>query len=317
MTRLDPIGAETVERLLARDPADVERVLPIDNFQRELTDHHILPVLPQLEEEFLAIRETVDAKIRQRLEEARANGKSDVAPDKYPKGFCLQISVEAVAEFEARNVNDPSPGYQAVTAFRRAGGHVTKVWGVLRNEYFQNALQFGSIYFDVSNDTVDVTKPKVEYMPMAESGFKNIESYAEFADVAERYWNCRIYPNLHFPRLAPLLPILKLSPDGVLSLDSCVYFMQRLNVDSGFRASETFLTSNDWTDKRLPDEWLERIRNYKTTHLSAEARTPRDGVESSEAARLCAEYRVSTTYTSRPFLTRVFHSAATVSIESR
>lgn len=317
MTALDATGAETVERLLARDPADVERVLPIDDRQRELTERYIAPNLQRLEEEFLAIRETVDANIRRRLEDGRASGGRVAAPDAYPKGFCLPITVEAVSEFEARSANGSSAAFAAVSAFRRAGGHVTKVWGVLRNQYFQNALQLGSIYFDVANDTVDVTKPKVEYMPMAESGFKNIDSYAGFADVTERYWKCEIYPNLHFPRLAPLLPLLKRSQEGDLSLESPIYYMQRMNVDSGFRASETFVTGSAWSDKRLPDEWLDRIQRYKADNLSARVRTPRAGVEPADVARLCAEYRASPAYTSRPFLTRVLQSAATLSLPAR
>ncbi len=315
MTALDPTGAETLERLLARDPNDLERVLPIDDRQRELTERYIVPVLPRLEEEFLDIRETVDAKIRGRLQEARASGKPS-SPDRYPKGFCLPITVEAAAEFDARSANGGSAGSAAVSAFRRAGGHVTKIWGVLRNQYFQNALQLGSIYFDVANDTVDVTKPKVEYMPLAESGFKNIDSYAEFADVAERYWECEIYPNLHFPRLAPLLPLLLLSQDGVLALGSPIYFMQRMNVDSGFRSSESFVTSSTWSAKRLPEGWLDRIQRYKADVLSAQVRTPRAGVEPEAVRDLCAQYRADRIYTSRPFLSRVFQSAATLAIRA-
>ena len=52
---LDAIGGDTLERLLARDPKDVERILPVDDAQRDLTEQHIVPVLPQLEAEFLAM----------------------------------------------------------------------------------------------------------------------------------------------------------------------------------------------------------------------------------------------------------------------
>ena len=317
MTVPGHLGTETVERLLARDPADLERVLPIDDRQRQLTERYIAPVLPQLEQEFLAIRETVDERIRRRLAEAKASGRIPPGgpdPEVYPKGFCLPITVQAAAEFEARGAADPSPAYQAVTAFRREGGHVTKVWGILRDMYFQNALQLGSMYFDVANDTVDATKPKVEHMPFAESGFRNIESYAGFADVAERYWQCTIVPNLHFPRLAPLLPMLLVSDDGRLTLHSAIYYMQRLNADSSFHAAEQFITDSPWADKRLPDEWLDRIARYKAEHLSPAVRTPRDGVAPTEVVRLCAEYRASAVYTSRPFLTRVMHSATAISI---
>ena len=314
MSTLNPAEIATLERLLARQPADRERVLPIDALQCELTEKYIVPNLPQLEAEFLEIRQTVDAKMRRRMEQATADAPLQ-AGSNYPKGFCLPITVLAAAEFEARGSSKPSTAAKAVAAFRRAGGHVTKVWGVLRNQYFQNALQFGSIYFDVANDTVDVNKPKVEYMPMAESGFKNIESYEEFADVAERYWKCRMFPNLHFPRLAPLLPMLKLSASGVLSLESSIYYMQRMNVDSGFQAGEQFVTASRWRERRLPGEWLDHVQDYKREHLSSEVGTAREGVAAEDIVRLCREYRASAVYTSRPFLTRVLASARNIKIE--
>ena len=147
------------------------------------------------------------------------------------------------------------------------------------------------MYFDCANDTVVVTKPKVEYLPMAESGFKNIESWEEFADVAERYWHCRIYPNLHFPMLAPLLPVISVSDEGVLSLQNISYYMQRLNLESEFRASETFITRGPWSSRQLPAEWLDRIARYKGEHLSRDVTTPREGVDASTVSRMCARYR--------------------------
>ncbi len=314
MTLLDRETDGVLERLLARDPADSERVLTIDETQRRLTEKYIFPVLPQLEEEFLAIRQTVDANIRRRIVEDQEVDKQ-ISLDKYPKGYCLPITVQAVAEFEVQSASAPTEATQAVAAFRRAGGHVTKIWGVLRNQYFQNAIQFGSIYFDVANDTVDVNKPKVEYMPIEESGFKNIDSYAEYADVGQRYWECEMYPNLYFPRLAPLLPVLQLSRDGKLTLESRAYFMQQMNVDSGFRAAETFLTESDWSNRRLPHAWQKRVADYKAQHLSDHAKTPPEGIEPKAVVRLCAEYRASSVYISRPFLTRVFQSAASIAIQ--
>ena len=45
-----------LDRLLARGPRDFERVMPIDARQQKLTERFIVPALPQLEAEFLAIR---------------------------------------------------------------------------------------------------------------------------------------------------------------------------------------------------------------------------------------------------------------------
>ena len=87
-------------------------------------------------------------------------------------------------------------------------------------------------------------------------------------------------------------------------------------MDSGFRASETFVTSGEWSGKRLPDEWLDRIGCHKAARLSDQVGTPRAGVEPSDVARLCAEYRAGRAYTTRQFLTRVFRSAATLAIRA-
>jgi hypothetical protein len=111
--------------------------------------------------------------------------------------------------------------------------------------------------------------------------------------------------------------MLKLTKDGTLCLESPIYYMQRMNLDSNFEAGETFLTGSPWSGKRLPEEWLERIGHYKAECLSARVRTPRAGVEPADVARLCAAYRGDKTYTSRPFLTRILQSAATLSISIR
>lgn len=310
-----PGSADTLERLLARDPRDVERILPIDAAQERLTEAHIVPALPELEREFLAIRAVVDSRFQELRD---APGKEWPIPAQalagYPKGFCLQITQAAAAEFERRTRDAPSAATEAVAAFRRAGGHVTKVWGVLRNQYFQNALQLGSLYFDVANDTVVTTKPKVEYMAMAESGFRNIDSYEEFAEVGERYWECTMYPNRHFPRLAPLFPILKVSKEGLLTLESPAYYMQRLNLDSGFRAAEAFVTASPWAGRALPPEQAAHVQAYKAERLAADARTPDAGVPAAEIAKLCAAYRGSPAYTSREFLSRVLANAARIAI---
>ena len=46
--------SQTVDRLLARDPYDIGRIQLIDERQQELTRRYIVPILPQLEAEFLA-----------------------------------------------------------------------------------------------------------------------------------------------------------------------------------------------------------------------------------------------------------------------
>jgi len=175
-------------------------------------------------------------------------------------------------------------------------------------------LQLGFHYFDTAHDTVVVTKPKVESMPMAASGFRSVESFADFATIAERYWGVQVFPNCHFPRLAPLLPILWLSPDGVLGLHSHIYFMQRMKQESGFRDAEAFLTRSEWATRPLPPDWEGRVQRFKERTLSPEARTPPGGAGPERLAAECAACRANQAYGSPAFLARIFTAATTVVI---
>ena len=98
-----------------------------------------------------------------------------------------------------------------MTGFVAEGGWLRSVWGVLREQYFQNALQMGTLYVDVSNDTVVVTKPPVEILPMEASGLVAVRDLAHFRQTAERYWGATLYANHLVPTLAPLLPMMSLS----------------------------------------------------------------------------------------------------------
>ncbi|MHC4834310.1 MAG: hypothetical protein ACYTFH_10580, partial [Planctomycetota bacterium] len=69
------------ERLLGRGPYGFERVIEVDERQRPLTERHILPVLPRLEEECREIREGVDRSRRAELA-ARPEEVTDVERDR-------------------------------------------------------------------------------------------------------------------------------------------------------------------------------------------------------------------------------------------
>lgn len=136
-------------------------------------------------------------------------------------------------------------GVKALRDFARAGGGVNRVWGALRGEYFQNAIQAGAYYIDVANDTVDTAKDKVEILPLSESGFRSIESFHEFADVAETYWKCRIIPNTFFPNLAPFVPMVVFFDSGAVRLYSLNAFMFPMNLEKRFEPAQDFVVGND------------------------------------------------------------------------
>ena len=159
----------------------------------------------------------------------------------YPIKCCLEITRHMLLLLSAEDISDDSGGIAAIHGFCRNGGSVKRIWGALRGKYFQNAIQAGSYYIDVANDTVDPTKDKVELLPLEASGFRNIESFQEYAEVAETYWQCRMIRNQFFPALAPFFPIISFFKDASFRLDSKNDFMFPMNLESDFRLAEDYL----------------------------------------------------------------------------
>jgi hypothetical protein len=111
----------------------------------------------------------------------------------------------------------------------------------LRGRYFQTALQFGGLYVDVANDTVTVTKPKVEILPMAEAGLEAVRGAEHFAEIADAYWGIWIFANHALPSLAPLLPMIGVAPGQAPGLQSATGYMIELFRRDGFVQSEVWL----------------------------------------------------------------------------
>lgn len=178
---------------------------PVDAAQAALTAAH-LGDAAALCDYFLALRREADPALAARF--------PSFAGKPYPQGRCREIR-DAVLELMLRRVNAPAtPPDAAIAAFIRAGGVGRKIWGVLRDTYFQNAIQLGAWYIDVGNDTVVPSKPPVEILPLAEVDMVALRDYAHFADVAGRYWGAAFYRNSVFPRLAAFFPLIVVYPSG-------------------------------------------------------------------------------------------------------
>lgn len=205
--------------------------------QQALTETHLLPVLPGLRSLFLGLRAGLDPGLRQTW--PLANGAA------YPLGRCLEITVAVQARLEHLDPANLGPAeataLTALRAFQAAGGEVRRAWGDLRGAYFQNALIVGDLYVDVSNDTVVVTKPPVEILPLARAGFSPIADHAHFARIAGRYWKRRFLPNHLLPELAPYAPLIQIAPNGGLRLGPLDRYMLGLTLADGFASSEAAL----------------------------------------------------------------------------
>lgn len=215
-----------------------------------MTGQYLLTVLADIEACFLALRLQLDPVLQRR--QPTKLGKP------YPLGQCLEIA-EAVQQHlrgvdEATLAPDAARGLRAFRAFRRAGGSFRQVWGDLRGQYFQNAFQLGTLYVDVSNDTVVPTKPKVEVLPFTAAQFVPIEDFAHFRRIASRYWQDQVYPNHVLPALAPHCPLIHVSQTGQIRLHDATLYMLAMTRTQKFAPSEALLY-----EKPMPSALFARV----------------------------------------------------------
>ncbi len=160
----------------------------------------------------------------------------------YPLGRCREIR-DAVFECLAQKLPTATePGLVLIRDQLAQGQVLRKIWGALRGVYFQNAMAIGDWYLDVSNDTVNPNKPRIEVMPLATSGFAEITSFEQFVQVAQHYWEVSVYRNEVCPALAPFMPLLLVAKCGTSWLGDATDEMLSVATQSQFRASEQVLT---------------------------------------------------------------------------
>lgn len=253
-----------------------QQIVPVDDRLADLTHRCFGGREDALMVYFLFLRAQVDADLVQRL--------SPAVPGKpYPYGRCEVITRTVMARLGERLERPTEPVEQCLAAFLAEGGVVRTVWGVLRDQYFQNALQVGGLYIDVSNDTVVVTKPKVEILPIERSGLLPVRSIDHFRQTAERYWGATICANHLTPTLAPILPMISFSPGRLQpGLQSpCDYMI-------GLMTRDGFLQAEDWLrdGPAVPEEVERMVLEAVPPDLR-----PRTGNGRAEAVAACRSAR--------------------------
>lgn len=213
----------------------------------------------QLTEQWLSRNQ---AALQTDLLQLRLRFDADFCGDKsrYPLGYCKEISDGVFNLLQQSLAQSESPGLQAIRGFLQAGGRIKRVWGNLRDCYFQNALQMGGLYVDVANDSVVISKPKIEILPLAEANFNPINSYSDYAKLAQNYWQGEVFPNRYIPQLAILFPIILRYPSGKLKLHCPYQSLLYQNLLADFKPAETFLFHSEWHQKCLPDTVFETLQ---------------------------------------------------------
>jgi hypothetical protein len=248
---------------------DVE-IASVDAFQISLSALYIEPNLAQLTSCLAELREEIDYYFNFLKEGGDKNNFSpevQISVDNqkesrnkqflevFPIGACYAITHAAFPVMKKRIEENSKLNF--VKCFIENGGVFKVIWGQLRNEFFQTCFQLGAYYVDISNDTVVVTKPKLEICLLKDSAFKNISTFQEFFDIKEKYHEVEIYPNLYFPNLAPFVPAFSVQNGKVTLLSR--YFLFLLIVRLNGLELNTYLANN--FTKKLPDNLLQAVEN--------------------------------------------------------
>jgi len=269
-----------------------EQLHSIDRIQQALSEQWLTPYLAIIHDELLGLRQRADAELSVQFTQS---------PKPYPLGRCLEIS-RTVYGYLQKGIQQPqSEAMNVLHQFVIGGGEARRVWGALREQYFQNAFQLGSYYVDVANDTVDIMKPKIEILPLQSAGFVNLRDFSHFAKIGEQYWQCTFYPNLLLPELAPLFPLFSCTANGQVGLHSNMDYMLHMNIADYFRPAEQYLRLEQRTV--LPIELKERVAaNLQQCNMTTQLNDDREQV-----LHYCRQYREDKRMHDTPFMQQLLN----------
>lgn len=235
--------------------------IPADDRQRELSAVH-LPAQETLLGYFGRLRGAADLELAPKFPE--------YAGKLYPLGRCREIRDDVYDRLVA-HLHAPDCGTSlAISNFIRNGGIGRKIWGVLRESYFQNAMQLGPWYVDVSNDTVNPAKPQIEILPLEESGMVAVADFFHFARTARSYWQCEVFANTVFPGIAALFPMICLSGSGGVWLAAASDQMIALARSRRFQPSLDFVRRAPEPPENLAAFLRSRVSGSRSEILRAD-----------------------------------------------
>lgn len=270
---------------------------PVNSRQSFLTQEYLEPSIADLEAFFLAVRNHLDVELQ--AEQPFKLGKA------YPLGQCLEISMAVESAIRKNSLPEMTSaaarGHEAFRKFRASGGEFRRVWGDLRQQFFQNAFQLGSLYVDVSNDTVVITKPKIEILPFEEADLRPIIDFHHFMEIAGRYWGGRFYPNHILPALAPYCPLVYVNPEGAVLLRECTDYMISMVAESRFTCSESVLRG-----EAMPEALFSKLRSaLSAASFSGVASSLKEGRK--QALHACQDYRAKRWYANQTQTMRIIN----------
>ena len=250
------------------------RLVSLDRNEQQLAKDILLPEFDGLFIELTDLREAIDQIIQgtaavcqstNALRKARVNDltadlklrnicsqvmESNNISAAYPIGHCWKISRIALNYLEHAISDNEVSYFSVLKNYVDQGGLLKLIWGELRQEYLQTALQIGPLYVDLSNDTVDIHKPKTMWSALSDSGFQNLSSFQVYAGLTQTYQGYDVYLNTCFPELACVCPLLvsKMSGSDNIGLSRNL-FMAGIALERNWQPVE-HLFENPWVNGR-------------------------------------------------------------------
>ncbi|KAF7772182.1 hypothetical protein PCIT_a2201 [Pseudoalteromonas citrea] len=201
----------------------------------------------------------------------------------YPLGRCKEIRDEMYSLLMQHQSYTEFPILNILKTAQQQRPELQKVWGSLRDEFFQNAMVIDQWYIDVANDTVDANKPRVEIVPFAQSGFSQITSFKQFAHIARPYWQVELYRNEVCPALAPFLPIICVGKNQTSWLAAANDEMLKVAMHSEFKSAQEIIELLPSPPAHITNKWQTVLDKYAHIGLLKQTGSARD---------FCQKYRI-------------------------
>lgn len=222
-----------------------------DKKQMLLTEKYIEPVIWEIEEILIYLRKKVDKGF---------NWKTIAWWCVYPEWFCCEIR-DIIFSIIEKNKNKVKSPFNVFAKLEKKWVLLKKNYWIQHGKYFQNWIQLWDYFLDVANDTVDINKNSIEISRLWSSWMENFTTYERYADIAEKYWNCDIYPNVYFPYLSPFYPIISIQKWRAYLLNQHTQLMIQDIEENNFQLVEDFLFNSLYSDKKLPDRFIKNLSN--------------------------------------------------------
>ncbi len=189
---------------------------------------------------------------------------------KYPIALCQVITGIAFDYLNEPITLEEFPGFVRLKKFISKGGVFRKIWGKIDERYFQTALQIGSYYMDVANNTVELNKPPVCYSLLKDSGYATIDDLETYVSIAKSYLNADAFLNTCFPNLSPFFPLFFRSDTGFLHL-GLEHSMVELALETNLETSRSFIQKGGKGTVPFPSEGTQLLNSLVRNITAPEA----------------------------------------------